>query len=73
MRSYIGWGGDRNILYKNLEEKWERKSPKRTASIRNGLEPSQITWKPFGNQFFFSLVISLTKREGTLGQRLNVT
>ena len=49
MRSHIGWGGERNILYKgvetslyqtrfkNLEGKPERESLKRTISDNGGL------------------------------------
>ena len=58
VRSHVGWGGERNILYKgveasvyqtcfkNLEGKPERKSPKRTISASSVLGPLQMVSKP---------------------------
>ena len=57
-RSHIGWGGERNNLYKsvetslyqmrfkNLEGKFERKSPKRTISASGGLRLLQMISEP---------------------------
>ena len=58
MRSHIGWGGERNILYmgvetspyqtrfKNLEGKLERESSKRTISASGGLGLLQMVSEP---------------------------
>ena len=58
VRSHIGWKGERNILYKDvetspwqthfkkLERKPERDSPKRTISVRGGLGLLQIVSEP---------------------------
>ena len=58
VRSHIGWGGERSILYKsvetspsqthfkNLEGKPERESPKRTISANGGLGLLQLVSEP---------------------------
>ena len=58
MRRYIGWGGERSILYKgvkispkqtrfqSLKGKPERKSPKRTIFASDGLGLLQMVSKP---------------------------
>ena len=58
VRSHVGCGGERNILYKgaetsplqtlfkNLEGKLGRESPKRTISASGGLGPLQMALEP---------------------------
>ena len=58
MRSHLGWGGERSILYKgvetspkqtcfkNLEGKPKRKSLKRTISVSSGLRAFHMVLEP---------------------------
>ena len=58
VRSHIGWGGERNTLYKgvetfpkktrfkNLERKPERENPKRTISASGGPRLLQMVSEP---------------------------